>query len=64
MRTLMSFLLTIIMLSCMVSVVGWLFATDFLLLDILLVLGWLALWFIVPIVLIIVVIWIILEIFR
>lgn len=52
------------MLSCMVSVVGWLFATDFLLLDILLVLGWLALWFIAPIVLIIVVIWIILELFR
>lgn len=64
MRTLISFLLTIIMLSCMVSVVGWLFATDFLLLDILLVLGWLALWFIAPIVLIIVVIWIILELFR
>ena len=64
MRTLISFLLTIIMLSCMVSVVGWLFATDFLLLDILLVLGWLALWFIAPIVLIIVIIWIILEIFR
>ena len=64
MRTLISFILTIIMLSCMVSVVGWLFATDFLLLDILLVLGWLALWFIAPIVLIIVVIWIILEIFR
>lgn len=64
MRTLISFSLTIIMLSCMVSVVGWLFATDFLLLDILLVLGWLALWFIAPIVLIIVVIWIILELFR
>lgn len=48
----------------MVSVVGWLFATDFLLLDILLVLGWLASWFIAPIVLIIVVIWIILEFFR
>lgn len=48
----------------MVSVVGWLFATDFLLLDILLVLGWLAVWCITPIVLIILVIWIILEIFS
>lgn len=48
----------------MVSVVGWLFATDFLLLDILLVFGWLAVWCITPIVLIILVIWIILEIFS
>lgn len=48
----------------MVSVVGWLFATDFLLLDILLELGWLAVWCVIPIVLIILVIWIILEIFS
>jgi hypothetical protein len=61
MKVLISFLATIIVLSLLVCMVGWIFATDFLIFDILLGLALLALQIIIPIVVLIIIIWAILE---
>ena len=61
MKVLISFLATIIVLSLLVCMVGWLFATDFLIFDILFGLALLALQIIIPIVVLIIIIWAILE---
>lgn len=61
MRGLISFLATIIVLSLLVCIVGWIFTTDFLIFDILLGLALLALQIIIPIVVLIIIIWAILE---
>lgn len=61
MRGLISFLSTIIVLSLLVCIVGWIFTTDFLIFDILLGLALFALQIIIPIVVLIIIIWVILE---
>ncbi len=61
MRGLISFLATIIVLSLLVCIVGWIFTTDFLIFDILLGLALFALQIIIPIVVLIIIIWVILE---
>ena len=61
MRGLISFLATIIVLSLLVCIVGWIFTTDFLIFDILLGLTLFALQIIIPIVVLIIIIWAILE---
>lgn len=61
MRGLISFLSTIIVLSLLACIVGWIFTTDFLIFDILLGLALLALQIIIPIVVLIIIIWAILE---
>jgi hypothetical protein len=61
MRSLISFLATIIVLSLLVCIVGWIFTTDFLIFDILLGLALLALQIVVPLVILIIIIWVILE---
>lgn len=61
MRGLISFLATIIVLSLLVCIVGWIFTTDFLIFDILLGLTLFALQIIIPIVVLIIIIWVILE---
>jgi hypothetical protein len=61
MRGLISFLSTIIVISLLVCIVGWVFTTDFLIFDIILWLALLALQIIIPIVVLIIIIWVILE---
>lgn len=67
MRGVFSFLITIIVIALLVIIVGWIFATDFFLLDVLLIVGLLALqialWVGLPILVIIGIIWIIKELF-
>ena len=67
MKGLISFLGSVIVIALVVCVICWIFATDFFLLDILLMLGLfaiqIAIWVVVPIVIIIGVIWVIKEIF-
>ena len=67
MKGLISFLGSIIVIALVFCVICWIFATDFFLLDILLMLGLfaiqIAIWVVVPIVIIIGVIWVIKEIF-
>ena len=64
MKVLLSFLGTLVVISLLVCVVGWIFTTDFLIFDILLVLGLFALQIVVPLVIVIIIIWVILELFR
>jgi hypothetical protein len=61
MKVLISFLATIIVISLLVCIVGWIFMTDFLIFDILLGLALLALQIVVPLVILIIIIWVILE---
>jgi hypothetical protein len=61
MKVLISFLATIIVISLLVCMVGWIFMTDFLIFDILLGLALLALQIVVPLVILIIIIWVILE---
>lgn len=61
MRGLISFLAAIIVIALLVCTVGWVFATDFLIFDILLMLALFALQIVVPIVILIIIIWVILE---
>jgi hypothetical protein len=61
MKALIGFLSFIVVLALLVCVVGWIFATDFLIFDILLGLALLALQIIIPIVVLIIIIWVILE---
>ena len=64
MKVLISFLGTLVVISLLVCVVGWIFVTDFLIFDILLMLGLFALQIVIPIVILIIIIWAILELFR
>lgn len=59
----MKFIETILTLAFVICVVGWVFETDFLLLDILLVFGLIAIQIVIPLVLLIIVIWVIKELF-
>jgi hypothetical protein len=59
----MKFIETILTLAFVICVVGWVFETDFLLLDILLVFGLIAIQIAIPLVLLIIVIWVIKELF-
>ena len=59
----MKFIETILTLAFVICVVGWMFDTDFLLLDILLVFGLIAIQIVIPLVLLIIVIWVIKELF-
>lgn len=61
MKVLISFLGTLVVISLLVCVVGWIFVTDFLIFDILLMLALFALQIVVPIVILIIIIWVILE---
>jgi hypothetical protein len=61
MKVLISFLGTLVVISLLVCTVGWIFATDFLIFDILLMLGLFALQIVVPLVILIIIIWVILE---
>lgn len=67
MKGILSFFIGLSVLILVICLVGWIFATDFFLLDILLMLGLLAIqiaiWVVVPIVIIIGIIWVIKEIF-
>lgn len=60
----MRFLETIIVLALTICVVTWMFETDFFLLDILLVLGLIAIQLAIPLILLIIVIWVIKELFN
>lgn len=64
MKVLASFLATIIVISLVICMVGWVFTTDFLIFDILLMLVLFAIQITVPIVILIIIIWVILELFR
>lgn len=59
----MRFLERILTLALVICIVVWVFETDFLLLDILLLLGLIALQLAIPLVLLIIVIWVIIELF-
>lgn len=61
MKVLISFLTTIVVISLLVCMVGWIFMTDFLIFDILLGLTLFALQIVVPLVILIIIIWVILE---
>ena len=61
MKVLISFLATIVVISLLVCMVGWIFMTDFLIFDILLGLSLLALQIVIPIVVLIIIIRVILE---
>lgn len=61
MKVLASFLGTIIVISLVICMMGWVFATDFLIFDVLLMLALLAIQIVVPIVILIIIIWVILE---
>lgn len=64
MKALTSFLAAIVVISLSICMVGWIFTTDFLIFDMLLMLALLAIQIIVPIVILIIIIWVILELFR
>lgn len=64
MRCLFSFLCFIIVIALLVIIVGWVFATDFLIFDILLLMAITLLQIAIPLVVLIIVIWIILELFK
>ena len=61
MKGLISFLATIMVISLLVCIVGWIFVTDFLIFDILLGLALFTLQIVVPLVILIIIIWVILE---
>lgn len=61
MKVLISFLTTIVVISLLICMVGWVFMTDFLIFDILLGLALLVLYIVIPIVILIIIIWVILE---
>jgi hypothetical protein len=64
MKVLISFLGTIVVICLLVCIMGWMFATDFLIFDILLMIVILAFQIVVPLVILIIIIWAILELFR
>lgn len=59
----MKFLEKIIALALIICIIAWMFGTDFLLLDILLLLGLIAIQIAIPLILLIIVIWVIIELF-
>ena len=67
MKGCLSFILSIIVIALIVCILGWAFATDFIIFDILLIFALfilqLAFWVFVPILLIIVVVYVIQELF-
>ena len=64
MKVLISFLGTIVVICLLVCIMGWMFVTDFLIFDILLMVAILAFQIVVPLVILIIIIWAILELFR
>lgn len=64
MKVLISFLGTLVVISLLVCAVGWIFVTDFMFFDILLMIAIIALQIVIPLVILIIIIWVILEIFR
>lgn len=60
----MRFLESILTLSLVICIVVWVFETDFLLLDILLLLGLIAIQIAIPLILLIIAIWVIIELFN
>ena len=60
----MRFLGTIIAWALVICIVAWMFETNFLLLDILLLLGLIAIQIAAPLILLIIVIWVIKELFN
>ena len=64
MKVLISFLGTLVVISLLVCAVGWLFVTDFLFFDILLMIAIIAFQIAIPLVILIIIIWAILELFR
>lgn len=64
MKVLASFLAAIVVISLVICMMGWVFTTDFLIFDVLLMLALLAIQIVIPIVILIIIIWVILELFR
>lgn len=64
MKVLISFLGSLIVICLLVCIMGWMFVTDFLIFDILLMIVILAFQIVVPLVILIIIIWAILELFR
>lgn len=64
MKVLISFLGSLIVICLLVCIMGWMFVTDFLIFDILLMVAILAFQIVVPLVILIIIIWVILELFR
>ena len=67
MRGCLSFLLSIIVIAVIICVLGWVFSTDFIIFDILLIIALfilqLAFWVFIPIILIIFIVYVIQELF-
>ena len=61
MKVLISFLGSLIVICLLVCIMGWMFVTDFLIFDILLMVAILAFQIVIPIVILIIIIWVILE---
>lgn len=61
MKALTSFLAAIVVISLSICMVGWIFTTDFLIFDMLLMFAVLALQIVVPLIILIAIIWVILE---
>ena len=64
MKVLISFLGSLIVICLLVCIMGWMFVTDFLIFDILLMVAILAFQIAIPLVILIIIIWVILELFR
>jgi hypothetical protein len=64
MRALISFVYSLIVIALLICIVGWIFATDFFIFDILLLLGVFALRIVFWISIVIAILWILNEIFR
>lgn len=64
MKVLISFLGSLIVICLLVCIMGWMFVTDFLIFDILLMVAILAFQIVIPLVILIIIIWAILELFR
>jgi hypothetical protein len=59
----LSFVISLAALALLVCLIWWIFITDFLIFDILLVLGQIALYIIIAMVIIVIIVWIIKELF-
>jgi hypothetical protein len=60
----LSFVISLAALALLVCLILWIFITDFLIFDILLVLGQIALYIIIAMVIIVIIVWIIKELFE
>ena len=63
MRGCLSYVISIAIIALLICLVSWMFATDFIIFDILLILGLIALHVVVALVIIVIVIWVIKELF-